>query len=96
MEWVLPWVREGADKVFRSCRIDDARVRLERDSDGNVIRYEMFHGQSPGKPGGVTKNHYWNWPEAFTRGGKSYPVLGFWDQRLAGIATLVPKESVNL
>ena len=63
---------------------------VERDASGNVVRFEMYHGRSKGKPGAVTKHHYWSWPAVYTSRGKAYPSFGYWKQRLVGISTIVP------
>lgn len=63
-------------------------VSVERDEDGNVVRYTMYHGRSKGKKARVTEHHYWQWPAMFTRAGKEYPPLGYWDQYLVGIAPI--------
>ena len=65
-------------------------TKVERDAKGNVVRFEMYHGRSKGKNATVTTTHYWHWPKTFTKGGKAYPSFGYWNQRLVGIATVVP------
>jgi hypothetical protein len=60
------------------------------DRDGNVVGYSMYHGWGkPGNPAGVTKAHYWLWPDYYNKRDR-YAPLGFWTQRLVGIGTLVP------
>lgn len=61
-----------------------------RDDSGQVMGYSMYHGRTKSKPGSVTKAHFWTWPEKYLQGGKEYPPLGYWKQRLVGISTLVP------
>lgn len=63
-------------------------VSVERNEAGEVVRYKMYHGRSKGKKARVTEHHYWQWPAAFTSGGKQYPPLGYWDQYLVGIAPI--------
>lgn len=63
-------------------------VSVKRDAAGHVVRYTMYHGRSKGKKARVTEHHYWQWPTMFTRGGKTYPPLGYWDQYLVGIAPI--------
>jgi hypothetical protein len=63
-------------------------VSIERNAAGEVVRYRMYHGRSKGKQARVTEHHYWQWPAMFTRGGKRYPPLGYWDQYLVGIAPI--------
>ncbi len=65
-------------------------TKVERDAKGDVVRFEMYHGRSKGKRATVTTNHYWDWPESLTKGGKAYPAFGYWSQRVVGIATVVP------
>lgn len=67
-------------------------TKVERDANGDVIRYEMYHGLSTGKKANVTKHHYWVWPKSFTSGGQTYPPFGYWNQRLVGIGTIVPTK----
>jgi|GEM_PF-5621991 len=71
-----------------------ATVRaVTRDEGGNVVGFEMYHGRREGKPGAVTKSHFWEWPDRYTNGGTTkYPPLGYWGQYLVGIGTLLPAE----
>ncbi len=69
-------------------------TEVTRDDAGNVIRYKMYHGHGrEGNPAAVTEHHYWDWPATFTSNGKSYPPLGYWDQYLVGIGSLLPAEA---
>ncbi len=59
--------------------------------DGQVASFEMYHGRTTGKPGSVTKTHYWKWPDKYLKGDtKEYPSFGNWTQYLVGIAAIVP------
>ena len=61
------------------------------DEDGQVAGFEMYHGRTTGKPGSVTKTHFWKWPDSYLKGGtKEYPSFGYWNQYLVGIASIVP------
>jgi hypothetical protein len=69
-------------------------TKVTRNETGQVIRFAMYHGRSTGKPGSVTRAHYWTWPEDFLANGtKEYPSLGYWNQYLVGIGTIVPVVS---
>ncbi len=64
---------------------------VTRDQNGHVTEYAMYHGRTAGKPGSVTRVHYWDWPKKYLDNGKkAYPSLGYWNQYLVGIGTLVP------
>lgn len=69
-------------------------IEVKRDDAGNVMQYKMYHGHGrEGNHASITEHHYWEWPTTFTSNGKSYPSLGFWDQYLVGIGTLLPTEA---
>ena len=57
-------------------------VSVERDSDGNVLSYRLFHGRSPGTPAGITDYHR----REVSRPGHS--PFGNWDQQWIGISPL--------
>jgi hypothetical protein len=66
-------------------------TEVTRDETGQLTSYAMYHGRSTGNPGSVTRAHYWTWPESYLAGGsKEYPSLGYWNQYLVGIGTIVP------
>lgn len=67
---------------------------VTRDEAGNVIGYKMYHGHGrEGNHASVTEHHYWEWPATFTGNGKTYPPLGYWDQYVVGIGSLLPAEA---
>ncbi len=66
---------------------------VTKDSKGNVIRYEMYHGRNRGKLAAVTGQHFWDWPKAYLGRGQEYPPLGYWGQYLVGIGVLLPEPS---
>jgi len=69
---------------------------VERDANGLVTSWEMYHGQNKKKHNGITR-HWWDWPDKFTSGGKEYPPGGYWSQRIVGFAeSLVPDTSVEV
>jgi hypothetical protein len=65
-------------------------ISVERDENGELLSYNMYHGRNENKVATVTKDHYWDWPDKFTSGGKQYPPLGYWTQYLVGIAPIAP------
>ena len=56
---------------------------VEKDAQGNVIRYVLYHGQTYGKTAGRTHNHT-------AKGGsrQNYPVFGFGSEQLVAISYL--------
>ena len=75
---------------------------VTRDADDNVIGYEVFHGRSRKNPASVTKTHFWKWPTTYLKCSdsndrstcsKEYPTLGYWNQYLVGIGTLMPEPT---
>ncbi len=69
-------------------------TEVTRDDNGEVISYAMYHGRSTGKPGSVTRAHFWTWPESYlANGSKEYPSFGYWKQYLVGVGTIVPVVS---
>ncbi len=67
-------------------------ISVERDENGDVLSYSMYHGRNKKKVATVTNHHYWDWPDKFTSGGKEYPPLGYWGQYLVGIAPITPAD----
>ncbi len=67
-------------------------ISVERDANGELLSYSMYHGRNQRKVATVTTDHYWDWPDKFTSGGKQYPPLGFWTQYLVGLAPIAPAE----
>lgn len=83
-------------KVSRGPHINHVATvtAVHRGEDGQVESFEMYHGRTRGKPGSVTKTHFWKWPDRYLHGGtREYPSFGYWKQYLVGIAPIVP--SVN-
>ena len=69
---------------------------VTKDEQGNVIDWTMYHGQNERKHNGIT-DHWWNWPTAYTSGGKKYPPGGYWSQRIVGFAeSLIPSGTIQL
>ena len=66
-------------------------TEVTRGDDGQVVSYAMYHGRSTGKPGSVTRAHFWTWPDSYlANGSREYPSFGYWKQYLVGIGTIVP------
>ena len=65
-------------------------VSTTLDNEGHIQQYSMYHGRSKGKRATITKTQFWSWPPKYTRGGQTYPRLGYWRQYLVGIGTLLP------
>ena len=93
----MPTRLDGLDSLWisntRNLQINHMGTvtEVERDEDGNVIRYTIYHGHGrDGNPASVTRNHYWVWPKTFTKEGSAYPPFGYWAQYLVGIGTLLP------
>ncbi len=57
-------------------------VSVERDGNGDLMRYSIFHGRSPGKPAGITNYHG---REPARPGHRPF---GNWDQQWIGVAPL--------
>ena len=70
-------------------------ISVEKDDDGNVIRFSMYHGHGRDgvTPASVTDKHFWEWPATYTSNGSKYPPFGYWGQYLVGIGTLLPTEA---
>ncbi|MEM8488799.1 MAG: hypothetical protein AAF564_24855 [Bacteroidota bacterium] len=73
-------------------------TEVTRDEAGNVVEYKMYHGHGrDGNHASITASHFWDWPAHYTHKNgtrtKFYPPLGFWDQYLVGIGTLLPTEA---
>jgi len=80
---------DGVDALVASVNHMATVTSVELGDDGRLKRFEMFHGQSEGKPASVTYNQFWIWPDVY-RQRDTYPPLGFWDQYLVGIGSIVP------
>lgn len=60
---------------------------VEKDAEGNVARYTMFHGRSEGKVASSTYYHKLAPPRP------GFPAFGNWDQQLVAMASLMtPKQ----
>lgn len=69
---------------------------VERDANGRVTGWDMYHGQNSRKHNGIT-SHWWDWPEMYTSRGQEYPPGGYWNQRIVGFAeSLVPDAGVEV
>lgn len=56
-------------------------VEVEKDRDGNVIGYTMFHGRNPRKPAGNTKHKLKN-------SNRKVPPFGNWTQQWVAVANI--------
>ena len=68
-------------------------ISVQRNQNGDVVGYSMYHGRRPGKRATITEKHYWDWPRAYTSRGQSYPPLGYWKQYLVGIGSIAPAHN---
>ncbi|ASJ73999.1 hypothetical protein [Granulosicoccus antarcticus] len=67
---------------------------VEKNSDGLVTGWKMYHGQNERKNNGITE-HWWDWPSAYTSKGQAYPPGGYWNQRIVGFSqSLVPDSDI--
>ena len=69
---------------------------VTRDDQGNVVKWEMYHGQNEKKHNELS-THWWDWPSQFTSKGEQYPPGGYWSQRIVGFAeSLIPLGAVSV
>ncbi|MFK7997215.1 MAG: hypothetical protein AB8B87_23995 [Granulosicoccus sp.] len=67
---------------------------VEKDDNGDVIAWYMYHGINGKKNNDITPQ-WWTYPTVF--GDKKYPPGGYWGQRLVGFAeSIVPDENINV
>ncbi len=59
-------------------------VEVEKDEEGNVIGYSMFHGRNPRKPAGITKHKKVS--RSLSRG--PLPSFGNWTQQWVAVANI--------
>jgi len=73
-------------------------VSVEKDADGRVRNYKLFHGISTGKTSAITTAHYRDWSESpYARNAKKkkYKPYGFWSQPWVAIAPIIAVEGTK-
>ncbi len=70
------------DEILREVEHVGVVVSVERDATGDLTRYRLFHGRSPGKPAGITDYHL------RVPARPEHRPFGNWDQQWVGVAPL--------